>query len=121
MRRKSIFVLLLALVLVFTACSANSNNSTNNQSTGSTGTPAGTATPAAEDKELSPDEKPTLKWLINSSFYDLEDDAGASITREVAGYNIEFEVISGVDQLMLIISSGEPYDYVFLTNDNYNL
>lgn len=65
--------------------------------------------------------KPTLKWLVSSSFYDLEADAGAKITREVSGYNIEFQVISGVEQLMLIISSGEPYDYVYLSPANYNL
>lgn len=57
--------------------------------------------------------------MIRSSFYDLTADAGWETSRRVSGYDIKFEVISGLEQLMLIIASGEPYDYIYLTPANY--
>lgn len=67
------------------------------------------------------EEKPTLKFLIAAGFYDLDADIGWEVCQRVSGYNIEFEVISGTEQLMLIIASGEPYDYCYLSAANYNL
>lgn len=66
-------------------------------------------------------EKPTLKFLISAGFYDLDADSGWEVCQRVSGYNIEYEVINGTEQLMLIIASGEPYDYCFLNASNYNL
>jgi putative aldouronate transport system substrate-binding protein len=62
-----------------------------------------------------------LRFLISSSFYDLESDLGWQTAERVAGYKIDFEVLNGTEQLMLIIASGEPYDYVYLTRNNYDL
>lgn len=113
MNKRSINSAVCAIVLtsMLTACNPNG------------GLDAG-GSPAPKDNSETSSEtgaKPTLKWLISSGFYDLEADAGSKITREVSGYNIEFQVISGVEQLMLIISSGEPFDYVYLSRDNYNM
>ncbi len=63
----------------------------------------------------------TLKFLISSSFFDLDSDIGWEVCQRVSGYNIEYEVLNGTEQLMLIIASGEPYDYVYLNAANYNL
>jgi putative aldouronate transport system substrate-binding protein len=108
MNNKSVFSILAVLAILtgsLSACSPAPTQEAIDKSTATTGA----------------EPKPTLKWLVSSSFYDLEADAGAKITREVSGYNIEFQVISGVEQLMLIISSGESYDYVYLSPANYNL
>lgn len=67
------------------------------------------------------DEDITLKFLIASGYYDLETDLGVQACRRVAGYNLEYEQINGTEQLMLIISSQQPYDYVYLNQANYNL
>ncbi len=72
--------------------------------------------PAAAEKE-----EITLKFLISSSFFDLNSDIGWEVCQRVAGYKIDFEVLNGTEQLMLIIASGEPYDYVYLNAANYNL
>ncbi len=66
-------------------------------------------------------EDVTLKFLISSSFFDLNSDIGWEVCQRVAGYKIDFEVLNGTEQLMLIIASGEPYDYVYLNATNYNL
>lgn len=63
----------------------------------------------------------TLKFLISSSFFDLDSDTGMEVSQRVAGYKIDYEVLNGTEQLMLIISSGQAYDYVYLTATNYNL
>ena len=67
------------------------------------------------------DEKPTLKFLIGAGFFDLDSDIGWEVCQRVSGYNIEFEVINGAEQLMLIIASGQAYDYCFLNKTNFNL
>lgn len=69
----------------------------------------------------SADDDITLKFLIASGFYDLEKDLGVLAAKRVAGYNIEYEQLNGTQQLMLIISSGQAYDYVYLKKDTYNL
>ncbi len=62
------------------------------------------------------EEKPTLKFLIAAGFYDIDADSGWEVSQRVAGYNIEFEVINGTEQLMMIIASGEPYDYCLMVD-----
>jgi putative aldouronate transport system substrate-binding protein len=69
---------------------------------------------------VSAADKPTLRFLITSSFYDLKADAGWEVSQRVSGYNIDFQTLSGTEQLMLIISSGEAYDYIYLSSANYN-
>ena len=63
----------------------------------------------------------TLKFLISAGFFDLDSDTGMEVCQRVAGYKIDFEVINGTEQLMLIISSGQPYDYVCLSRTNFDL
>ena len=67
------------------------------------------------------EELPTLKFLISSSFFDIEGDVTAEATQRLSGYNIEYELLNGTTQLMLMISSGEPYDYVTLSKTNWDL
>ncbi len=67
------------------------------------------------------DEEITLKVLITSSYFDIDNDVTADLCRRLSGYNIEFEVINNTEQLMLIISSGQAYDYVTLSKTNYDL
>ena len=67
------------------------------------------------------DDKPTLKFLISSSFFDIDGDVTAEATQRLSGYKIDYELLNGTDQLMLIISSGQAYDYVTLSKANYNL
>ena len=67
------------------------------------------------------DDDITLKFLIASGFYDLEKDLGVLAAKRVAGYDIEFEQLNGTEQLMLIISSGQAYDYVYLKTATYNM
>ena len=66
-------------------------------------------------------ENITLKFLVTSAFYDLTSDLGWSVAQRVSGHTIDYENLSGTEQLMLIISAGEPYDYVTLNVANYNL
>lgn len=109
----SMIIVLTLLVGLFTSCVKQQ------QQDGTSG--ATQTTPNAGSQTTEPAQKPTLKWLINSSFYDLESDQGYQATLDAAGYNIEFEVLSGTDQLMLIVSSGESYDYVRLNMSQYNM
>jgi putative aldouronate transport system substrate-binding protein len=62
----------------------------------------------------------TLRFLISSSFYDLDKDSGWAVAQRVSGYKINYEVLNSTEQLMLIISSAEPYDYIYLSGANYN-
>ncbi|MDL2228891.1 extracellular solute-binding protein [Treponema sp. OttesenSCG-928-L16] len=75
----------------------------------------------AKDASGASSENITLKFLIASGYYDLRQDQGYDVAQRVSGYKIDYEMLSGTEQLMLIISSGEPYDYVYLNNANYNL
>lgn len=63
----------------------------------------------------------TLKFLIAAGVFDIDSDTGMEVAQRVAGYKIDFEMINGTEQLMLIISSGQPYDYVFLNRTNFDL
>lgn len=112
---KALVAVLLMMVVLFSACAPTVQQPTEGKTT----------TEGNDDKEpgsvAKPEEKPTLKWLISSSFYDLDADAGYETMQEVSGYDIEFEALSGTEQLMLIVSSGEPYDYIFLSKSNYNM
>lgn len=63
----------------------------------------------------------TLKFLISTSTADFEKDHGYAVCERVAGYPIEYEILNGTEQLMLIIASGQAYDYVYLSNANYKL
>ena len=63
----------------------------------------------------------TLKFLISAGFYDLENDLGWKVCQRVSGYKIDYEVINGTEQLMLIITSGQEYDYTYLNSKNYSL
>ncbi len=67
------------------------------------------------------DEDVTLHFLIASGSYDIDSDIGMQVCQRVAGYKIEYEMINGTEQLMLIISSGQEYDYCYLNSNNYNL
>ena len=67
------------------------------------------------------DEEIRLKFLISTSVADFEKDHGWSVVQEKAGYPIDFEIINGTEQLMLIISSKQAYDYVYLSGANYKL
>ena len=66
-------------------------------------------------------EDVTLKFLISAGFYDLENDLGWKVCQRVSGYKIDYEVINGTEQLMLIITSGQEYDYTYLNSKNYSL
>ncbi len=63
----------------------------------------------------------TLKFLISAGFYDLENDLGWKVCQRVSVYKIDYEVINGTEQLMLIITSGQEYDYTYLNSKNYSL
>jgi putative aldouronate transport system substrate-binding protein len=65
--------------------------------------------------------KPELRFLINSAFADLEHDAAWKAAEDGAEYEIKYEQITGNEQLMLLIASGEPVDFVSLTPDQYQL
>lgn len=68
------------------------------------------------------EEKTVLKWLISTSTADFQKDHGYGVAERIAnelGCEIEFELINGTEQLMLIISSGQAYDYVYLSSGNY--
>ncbi|MDR2103903.1 MAG: extracellular solute-binding protein [Treponema sp.] len=68
----------------------------------------------------APKEDITLRFLISSGFYDLDSDTGWAVAQRVSGYKIDYEVLNSTEQLMLIVSSGEPYDYINLTAANYS-
>lgn len=67
------------------------------------------------------DDDVTLKFLIASGSYDIDSDIGMQVCQRVAGYKIDYEMINGTEQLMLIIASEQPYDYCYLNSSNYNL
>ena len=67
------------------------------------------------------DEEIRLKFLISTKVSDFEKDHGWGIVQEKAGYPIDFEIINGTQQLMAIISTNQPYDYVYLSGANYKL
>ncbi|MEA5013750.1 MAG: extracellular solute-binding protein [Candidatus Limiplasma sp.] len=66
-------------------------------------------------------EEDGLKFLIQAGFYDLDSDIGWEVCQRVAGRKIDYEVLNGTEQLMLIVSSGQPYDFIYLTKENYDL
>lgn len=67
------------------------------------------------------DEDVTLKFLIDAGSYDLDSDIGWEVCQRVSGYKIDYEVINGTEQLMLIISSGQEYDYCYMKATNWDL
>ena len=67
------------------------------------------------------DEEIRLKFLISTSTADFEKDHGWSVVQEKAGFPIDFEIINGTEQLMSIISTRQPYDYVYLSGANFKL
>ena len=67
------------------------------------------------------DEEIRLKFLISTSTADFEKDHGWSVVQEKAGFPIDFEIINGTEQLMSIISTQQPYDYVYLSGANFKL
>ena len=69
----------------------------------------------------SADEEITLKWLIASGTYDIETDLDVEGLEKMIGFNLELEQVNGTEQLMLIITTGQAYDYVYLSTANYNL
>lgn len=68
---------------------------------------------------VSADDEIVLKFLISTSTTDFTKDHGYEVCERVAGYKIEYEILNGTEQLMLIISSGQPYDYVYLSGANF--
>lgn len=123
MKKSKVLKTLLVIVLIaglFTSCVPAVQPSGGDSGGGSTAASESTVK-TEQTTQASKENKPTLKWLIQSSFYDLDADAGYKALQEVSGYNIECEVLSGTEQLMLIVSSGEPYDYVYLNKGNYNM
>ena len=65
------------------------------------------------------DDEIRLKFLINTTTSDFEKDHGWKIVQEKAGFPIDFEIINGTEQLNAIISTGQEYDYIYLSGANF--
>lgn len=117
MKSKVLGVLLLTVCLLFTGC-----QNTREQQGEVDGQSAEGSKEAVEEsaqvEDVAVEGEVTLKYLFGTDSFDPETDYTRQLIREMLGVNIIPEMGNEDDKVNLILSSGQEYDMIKLTNRN---
>lgn len=118
---KKAMALLLAAVLSLGCLSACSSSSSTPASTGN-GSATSSSGTGASVPELKGPGNVTLNVLRQNSSFDLNDAPEGLAIKEATGYDVQYSALpaeSANESLMLQVSSGDDYDMVSLTLDQF--
>lgn len=119
---KKTMALLLAAVLSLGCLSGCSSSDLSSPSTGSGSADSSLSTDSNDVPELKGPGNVTLNVLRQNSSFDLNEAPEGAAIEEVTGYHVEYSALpaeSATESLMLQVSSGDDYDMVSLTLEQF--